>query len=185
MLQLKKIKYLYTALACCLVALGLFFMIHPGVALETAYMLCGIVAIMLGAVKIMGYFSKDLFQLAFQFDLAIGIICEIIGICLLIQPKRIMEIVTVCIGVIVLIDALLRIQTAIDAKRFGLPRWWTLLLISLTAAVIGVLLLLMPYKSATFIMKLVGLNLFINGILNLVMVQSTVKTKREEKQWEI
>ena len=159
-------------------------MVRPGIAVEVIYKLAGIIFIILGIVKIFGYFSKDIFQLAFQFDLAIGIIFVILGIIFFYQPKKIVEIGTGVIGIFMLIDALLRIQTAIDARKFGIRKWWILLFISLTAATIGVLLFLMPFKGAKIIMNLVGLNICINGILNFVIVQSTVKTKERNMLWE-
>ena len=155
-----------------MVAVGGFLMICPGMAVEIMYRLAGIIFIILGVVKIMGYFSKDIFQLAFQFDLAIGIIFIILGFILVLKPQRMIE-----IGILMLIDALLRIQTALDAKKFGLVKWWILLLISLTAAIIGILLLIMPFSGRKIIVNFVGLNILINGVLNFVMVQSTVKTK--------
>ena len=185
MTELRKIKYAYSLLSVCLVGVGAVLFICPSIAVETIYRLGGIVLILLGIVKLTGYFSKDdLFQLAFQFDFALGVIFGVVGIFLLFQTKRMMEIVAVCIGVIMLIDGLLRIQTTMDAKRFGIQKWWILLLISLVAVVIGILLLIMPFKGTKVIIRLVGLNLCISGILNLVIVQSTVKTRRNKK-WQI
>lgn len=177
MKQLKRIKGLYSLLSLAMVVVGLLLLIFPGMAMEMIYRLAGVIFIILGVVKIMGYFSKDIFQLAFQFDLAIGIILIILGIILFCKPMRMIEIGTGVFGVLMLVDALLRIQTTIDAKKFGIRKWWILLLISLTAAVIGVLLLIMPFKGAKVIVNLVGLNICINGVLNFVMVQRTVETK--------
>lgn len=184
MTRLKRIKYMYSILSLCLVGVGIVLMNSPLKALASVYRFCGVILILLGIVKMIGYFSKDLFQLAFQFDFAIGVIFDVIGIFLLFQTDRMMEIATVCIGIIMLVDALLRIQTTMDAKRFGVKKWWVLLLISLTAAVIGVLLLLMPRKGTAMLIQLVGLNLCINGVLNFAIVQSTVSTRRKNNIWE-
>ena len=175
--RLKKIKCLYSILSAAMIVLGLLFMICPGMALKIMYRLAGVIFIILGIVKIIGYFSKDIFQLAFQFDLAIGSIFIILGILLFFMPTKMIEIGTGVFGILMLVDALLRIQTTIDAQKFGIRKWWILLLISLTAAVIGVLLLIMPFKGAKIIVNLVGLNICINGVLNFVIVQSTVETK--------
>ena len=175
--RLKKIKCLYSILSAAMIVLGFLFMICPGMALKIMYRLAGVIFIILGIVKIIGYFSKDIFQLAFQFDLAIGSIFIILGILLFFMPTKMIEIGTGVFGILMLVDALLRIQTTIDAQKFGIRKWWILLLISLTAAVIGVLLLIMPFKGAKIIVNLVGLNICINGVLNFVIVQSTVETK--------
>lgn len=184
MRKLKRIKGLYSLLSSSMVVVGLLLLIFPGMAVEVMYRLAGVIFIILGIVKIMGYFSKDIFQLAFQFDLATGIILIILGIILCLRPARMMEIGTGILGIVMLADALLRVQTTIDARKFGIGEWWILLCISLTAAVIGVLLLVMPFQGAKIIVNLVGLNICINGILNFVIVQSTVKTKGRNKSWE-
>ena len=48
----------------------------------------GIYMIIYGAVKIMGYFAKDAYQLAFQFDLALGIVIAIVGIVFVCRTAR-------------------------------------------------------------------------------------------------
>ena len=80
--------------------------------------------------------------------------------------------------------ALLRIQTAFDAKRIGVEKWWIILIVALIAAVIGTMLFLRPYQRNKAIVMLIGLNLIIDGILNLFVVQSTVSTIRRRNEWE-
>ena len=53
---------------------------------------------MYGAEKIIGYFSRDMYRLAFQFDLALGIFVAIIGVILLLRPGRVLERVDFIVG---------------------------------------------------------------------------------------
>ena len=182
--QLKKIKWLYSVLSAGMIITGILLLICPGIGVKIIFRITGILFIVLGTVKLFGYFSKDIFQLAFQYDLAIGIVFIIMGIILTIRPAKMAELGTEMLGIIMVVDALLRIQTTIDAKKFGLEKWWQLLLISLTAAVTGVLLLIMPLTGTKIIVSLVGLNICINGVLNFVIVRSTVKINRGEIKWE-
>ena len=46
----------------------------------------GIGMVICGAIKLGGYFSKDLFRLAFQYDLAFGILLIAVGIITLCHP---------------------------------------------------------------------------------------------------
>ena len=48
-------------------------------------------------------------------------------------------------------------------------------------AVVGVMLLFVPFKTVAVITRLVGLCLCFDGIMNLVVVQSTVHTIKREK----
>ena len=68
-----------------------------------------------------------------------------------------------------------KIQTALDARRFGLSKWWLILIWAIAAGVAGFVLLARPVEATELIMQLVGLNLMIDGGLNLWVVLYTVK----------
>ena len=129
-----------------------------------------------------GYFTKDLFQLAFQFDFGLGIVSIIMGALMLFRTEHLVEFLAFCIGVFMLVDAALKIQTAIEAKRFGISSWVWILITAILAGVIGALLLFSPMKTTGVIVRMVGLGICLDGVLNLVVVTNTVKTiKNAEK----
>ena len=49
----------------------------------------------------------------------------------------------------------------------------------------GILLLVTPFETAGMIVRLIGLNLSLDGILNLFVVRNTVETIRRNTKWEI
>ena len=185
MKRLKKVKNAYSILAVSLIILGILLLCMPWMAVEFIYKICGVVMIIFGIVKLVGYFTKDLFQLAFQFDFAMGCISAIIGGLLLFKTMRSAEFTAIIIGIFMLIDALLRIQTTLDAKQIGIEKWKALLLISMIAAVIGILLLFMPLRGTRWMIRFIGLNLCMDGILNLVIVQSTVEKFRRIREGDL
>ena len=67
-----------------------------------------------------GIFAKDAYQLAFQFDLALGIVIAIVGIVFVCRTARVVQLLSTCIGIVMLVDATFKIQTSIDSKRFGI-----------------------------------------------------------------
>ena len=77
---IKGIKNMYNLLTVCLILVGLILLLAPGIALNTVCIVFGIYLIVYGVVKVIGYFAKDVYQLAFQFDLALGIVAAIVGI---------------------------------------------------------------------------------------------------------
>ena len=58
------------------------------------------------------------------------------------------------------------------------------LALALLAAAIGILLVFRPYQGVRAITRLIGLNLIIEGILNLYVVRNTVNTIRRKMEWE-
>lgn len=183
MKKLKAVKYTYSVFACALIAFGLTVLCRAGVP-EHAFMLAGgVLMIGFGIVRILGYFSKDILQLAFQFDLILGIASAVLGCYMIWDPQAAGHIIMV-LGVFFLIDALSKVQTAIDARRIGVERWWLILGVALAAVVIGVLVVLTEFQDFHMVSRLIGANLAIDGVLNLYVTQSTVNTIRRKKEWE-
>ena len=56
---------------------------------------------------------------------------------------------------------------------------------SFVVAFVGILLLVTPFETAGMIVRLIGLNLSLDGILNLFVVRNTVETIRRNSKWEI
>ena len=61
-------------------ALGLLLALRPGLSLFLIGRVVGATMVVFGIVKLVGYFAKDLYRLAFQFDLAFGILLIIVAV---------------------------------------------------------------------------------------------------------
>lgn len=172
--NLQKIKRVYEILALACVGIGIFFMIRPDVAIVTLCRVCGVFFIVCGVVRLFGYFSKDLFQLAFQFDLAIGLLLMVIGVVLLWRVDQIVVIFPVFVGICILIDGVCKLQTALDARKFGIERWWIILIIAILVAFVGACLAVLPVGTTRVVVRLLGFNLSLDGCLNFWVVLKTV-----------
>ena len=179
MRNLKIVKNAYSIMTVCLILVGAILLFWPQMGLDMICKIYGIFLVIYGIAKLSGYFARDLFQLAFQFDLALGIASLIFGFVMIFRTGYAIEFLAGLIGVFMLIDAVFKIQTAIEANRFGIERWWMILVIALIVAVIQ------PFRATGVITRLIGLNLCLDGILNLYVVQSTVKTIRRDHDWDI
>ncbi len=177
--RLRAAKYGYIFLSCLFVVFGIVLMAVPNFSINLLVRIGGILLIVFGAVKIVGYCSKDLYRLAFQFDLAFGILLIALGVILLFRTDAMLHLICTLLGIFILADALLKIQTAIDAKEFGLTSWWMILTSAVVTGVVGFLLIFRPYESVNAIMMLIGLALLAEGILNLITVLTAVKILRK------
>ena len=172
---LTRAKRLYIALSALLIALGLFLICRPVATLLTICYLLGVLSIFFGLVKLIGYFSRSRVRLAFQFDLALGILSLVVGILLCCHPGNVMVLLQFLIGLFILFESVFQFQTALDARRLGLGRWWSILLASLLSAAAGLLLLLNPFGSAKAMVVLLGISLVVHGIQNLMVVFYTAR----------
>ena len=63
----KQVKAAYIALSIAFVCMGLCLLIWPGISAVTICYVLGTASVLYGVIKLFGYFSEDLYQLAFQF----------------------------------------------------------------------------------------------------------------------
>ena len=119
---ISRVKIAYSVISVGLIVMGLCFMFLPEISALTICYCVGAVSIVFGIIKLMGYFSKDVYRLAFQFDLALGIAMIVLGAVEVIRPRLLLGLLPVVLGIIVLVDGLFKIQTALDSKRFGLKK---------------------------------------------------------------
>ena len=155
--------------------LGILLMTDPRLSVALIGDIVGIVLVAFGIIKLIGYFSKDLYRLAFQFDLAFGILLIALGLALLIKPESAMNILCMILGIEIIADGLFKIQTSLDAKRFGLNTWWLMLSLAIFAGAIGAVLIFYPSESVQALTWLLGLSLLVEGGLNLSVALCAIK----------
>lgn len=177
MMPVRFVRVIFAGVSGVFCALGLVLLFRPDTAAGLCVLLGGAV-IACGVVKLMGYFSDDLYRLAFQFDLAAGLLTIIVGLFLLLRPWDVLAMLPILFGVFILADSALRLQTSLDARHFGMKKWWVILLFSLFGAVLGTVLLLRPFQSARALIRLTGLTLAADGAENLLAGLYTIKVPR-------
>lgn len=171
----------YICMSVIMAVLGICLICIPDVSADVIGIVCGILMIVFGIFKLVGYFSKDLFRLAFQYDLAFGILSILLGIVLIIRPWQAVMLICILLGISVLSDGLFKIQIAIDAKRFGVGNWWMILAFALLAGIFGFLLIMHPDEGLRFMTVIFGITLLSEGILNICTVISVVKIIKNQK----
>jgi len=172
----------YIVLSVILFLMGLFLLIFPKTLGNVFADILGISMILFGVIKVIGYFSKDLFRLAFQYDLAFGILITLVGIKTIARPDRFLEFLCMVIGIIILADGLFKIQMSMDAKVFGIHKWWLILSLAVIAGVFGALLLFNPSQGSILIMRLIGIALMAEGVMNFATVLTAVKIVKHQKK---
>ena len=153
-MRVAKIGYIVISLALCV--FGIMLIVNPDISLAAFGVFTGVCLIVFGAVKIIGYLSKDLYRLAFQYDLAFGILMIALGIMVILEPNNVIDTICVAIGIAFLTDGLLKIQIAIDARSFGIKQWWLVLSMAILAVVVGILLVFRTAESVRTLMVLLG-----------------------------
>ena len=171
-MKIAKTGYIVMSVLFCVA--GILFITMPEISTEIIGVCIGIAMILFGIVKLIGYFSKDLFRLAFQFDLEFGILMMVLGVIVLFNPKNLMVFICIALGISILLDGLFKIRIAMDSRQFGIKSWWLILSLAIVTGAIGVFLIFDSVIGSQILSVLLGLTLLSEGILNLYTVISTV-----------
>lgn len=178
---MKVAKYGYIAISIIFCLVGIALIAFPAPSARTIAVFFGVAMIAFGAVRLVGYFSRDLFRLAFQFDLQFGILLIIMGAITLMKPDDMMNFLCISMGVCILVDCLFKTRIAMDAKRFGIRQWWLTMGMAVITGIIGLLLAFRPSEALNVIVTLLGISLLSEGILNLSVAVSLVKIVNHQK----
>lgn len=172
-IQTAKTGYIIMSLLLCI--LGIVIIVHPEISAKALCIMIGVLLICYGIFKVIGYLSKDLFRLAFQFDLAFGLLVVTVGIIMILRPTHMITLVNFVLGIIILSDGLFKVQIAIDSKKFGIRKWWLIAILAVIAIGFGILLMIDPFANTSLLMIMLGSALLAEGFLNFCVMLFTVK----------
>ncbi len=167
-----------------MVAVGLAMLIFREIPTNVETIILSVLCILVGGAKILGYFSNDLYRLAFQFDLAIGLFLAIIGVLTLIVGSKDPLGTVRLFGIYIFIDGLLKLQTAFDAKKFGIARWLVILLTAILMVGVGIVGLLASYLEQISQLIVLDVALILDGLVNIWITAYTVRIRAKKKNLE-
>ena len=180
-LPMQTAKAGYIGISAVIGLLGIFLIRQPDVSAAAVGTAAGVLLVTFGIIRLIGYFSRDLYRLAFQFDLAFGILPVILGIILLTKPQDLLHFLCTVTGLYVTADGLMKLQTAHDAHRFGIRAWRAIAAAALLTAAAGICLLIRPVQSVHLLMQLFGAVMLAEALLSLLTALMTVKIVRNQK----
>ena len=168
-----KIGYLVISAALCV--MGVLIITHPKASMHTVGIFCGFTLIAFGVIKLIGYFSKDLFRLAFENDLASGILMLVLGSSLILHTDGSLSFFCTVLGILILADGLVKVQISFEARTFGISQWPLLIFFAIATACFGCILVFRPDSQLQIVGILLGISLILDGILNAITMLTTVK----------
>ena len=134
----------------------------------------------IGAARVLGYFANDLYRLAFQHDFAMGTFCAILGVLICFCPAQALkEALPYVMGVYALLDGLLKLQTAFDARGFGMRQWIGLLISSAFVSLCGIFVLVGFSSFEKW--WLIGVALTVDGAENIWNTMGTVRIRAKKE----
>lgn len=174
-------KYGYVAFSVLSCIAGILMIVLPTPSVDAIGIFAGTAMIIFGTIKMVGYFSKDLFRLAFQYDLEFGILIAILGIITLFRPGNVMLFLCFTLGILFIAESMFKFRISFQAKLFGIRTWWLTNIFSVITGLAGINLIVWPSEAVPTLVVLLGIALLAEGIQNLTVALSLVKIIKTQK----
>ena len=176
----------YVAISFLFYIAAILSLLFTGIPAPIFSILSGIVLLVYGVIKIIGYFSEDLFCLAFRYDLAFGILLIVIGVIVLFRFAEAVPWLPLGVGWLALLDCVMKVQMAQEARQFGLEHWQVILITAMIAGAFGVILIIRCIAWGSGERILTALTLLSVGAMNHYSAVAAVgKAKGQSKNIEL
>ncbi|MBQ3433057.1 DUF308 domain-containing protein [Candidatus Saccharibacteria bacterium] len=147
-----------------LIILGILFIVLQDTMVRVLAYIIGIFFIVKGGFQIITYFMEKGQRDFFNNGLLSGVVSVLIGIAALAVGEDIATVFRVILGVIIVYEALIRINTALKLAGAGIDTWKYILIIALLILAIGIFI---TFNSGAVI-TLIGWMMILTGIIGIV-----------------
>lgn len=175
-----KADFLLSSVLC--IALGIVFIVWRASVLEIVANILAVLLIIIGAMYVCSYFLKIVTN---GLSVMMGIVVLAVGIWFLIQPRIVVELIPIVIGLVLVFHSIRSIVEAVDAKKYGYNAWGVGLVLSVISLVCGILCVTNAFNIMKTATVIVGLILIFNGVSNIWITSRATKAETEyNKQQE-
>ncbi len=159
------------------IIIGLVLIFLPAVSNKVVGIIVGIVFLAFGINSVYKYFHRDGAKI-YSLNLIFGVLYSILGIVIIIYPFSVMNFVTVCLGLFIIVNGISKINYGMWLKRGNEESWLVTLVTGAFLVTIGIMLVFNPFTALT-LTQIAGAFLIITGVLNL---SDTILFKNRAKQ---
>ena len=156
---------------------GIVLLLVPELSGKVLGIIVGIIFLIEGINSIYKYFHREGAKL-YNLNLVFGVIYAVLGVVIILIPSSVVEFITVCLGIYMIVNGASKVNYALWLKRGNEDSWLITLATGILVAIVGVLVIFNPFASLT-LTKLAGAFLIITGILDFM---DTILFKNRSKE---
>ncbi len=172
---LKEIKWNTIVTSVVYIALGIVLLFMPTTSLYIILNIIGIGTAVAGLLSLIRYFTFDANESFYRNDFLLGLIGVAIGLLIFLRKDIFASLIPFLLGIAIMFSGFVKLQDSIDAKRMGYQNSVVYIVLSLINIVVGIVVILNPFKTSELLFMIIGAGLMYSGISDLV---STVYLSR-------
>lgn len=179
---MKNFRKTFSISSVAFIVVGLALLSWPEASLRVVCGLFGLVILLKGVGSIYSFLKAEVRGFFSYFGWLFGAAAVALGIFLLIRPQTVVSILPILVGLFVIMDGVMRVQTAFELRAAGYDRWWSMLILALISAALGVVMLVNPFGTVELLVMAIGVILMVEGALNLAgYIWAAIQLKGLEK----
>lgn len=158
------------------IALGLFMIINPAGFMSAVCYALGAFLVLFGVISLVQVFRTEATSLRFG-GLIPGVLSLAVGLAFFFRQEVVESILWFFVGLIVLVDAVYKLEHAFTMRLAGVSFWWISLLDAILTMILAVVVMISDFGDAMIILG--GAVLLANGLFDLMeFILLTVAAKR-------
>ncbi len=157
-----KNKNILVPLTIILISIVLFFI--PETILTTVIRIIGVIVIIFSTSNIFTNIKNNYTPL----ELMYSVVMALIGVLLLVMPEIIASIFPLIIGLWMVSSNILKLKFVLMLKNSMNSNWIKLMIINIAMILLGLILVLNPFKSASLILRIVAIFMLVYGIMEII-----------------
>ena len=169
------------------VLLGLALILKPILVEDLlCYMLAG-AAIIIGIIRIVTYMASDIEDRIHEDTngLAVGLSLLILGAFILLKGTMFVLLFPFVLGFMITYKGVEGLQNVVNLKKFGYPAPLATLIVPLIITLFGIIVMMNPFSTAHFLFRMLGIGLFVSGVVDIVMdIIFTAKVRKGKAEPE-
>ena len=162
--DIKKSAWAAIVESLALVILGILFLVLQDAMIKVLAYIVGVFLIIKGGFQIITYFMEKGQNDFFNNKLLSGVVAILIGITALVIGEDIANIFRIIIGILIIYESLVRINTAIKLASAKIDSWKYILMLALCIMAIGIFI---TFNSGAVI-TLIGWMMILTGVIGIV-----------------
>ncbi|MCR5235142.1 MAG: DUF308 domain-containing protein [Lachnospiraceae bacterium] len=162
------------------VVLGLVMVIFPETTMKTFCLTLGAIAAVLGIINLVTYFTRNtVIDSVYRYDFVTGVVLILAGLALIVKMDKVIELIPVLLGILILVNGIIKLQHAIDLKRIEFNGWLYVLVFSLLCLSIGAICVLQPAFIAKTLIIIMGISFIFCGATDFITLFLLAKKMKE------
>jgi len=151
-----------------LLIIGIILVKNPVITLNIVTYTIQTILVVWGIITIVNYVRVESKHDIFSFGFVQGVVCILLALFLIVNPKIIASILPICIGVWMVFGSLSRIQVAIKLNSWGHRTSILYILIAVFMFAIGLVVICNPFRTATIVVQALGFGIITYSVLDII-----------------